>query len=92
MKRTDLAKAIDVSTAAITQTLGREDRPPTKASSTRLMFAIHEAIGWPPPADDDKAKEEGDPLRARLLSTWPYLDDTERQFLELIVERHKKKT
>lgn len=92
MTRTELAKAVNVSTAAITQLLGREDEQPKKTSSTKLKPSIHEALGWPAPTDDADEEPPRDPLQAKFLRAWPHLDDTERQLIELIVERHKKKT
>lgn len=90
ISRTELADATGVTSAAISQLLGREDQQPKK-SSTRLMPAIHKALGWRPPTDGNPDKSVDD-LHDELTKTWPTLDETERAVIAMIVARRTKKT
>ncbi len=92
ISRTELAAFVGVTTAAITQLLGREDELPKKATSTKLKPKIHEALGWPPPSDEDEGEPAADALQEKLLRSWPYLDATDRNVIDMLIERHKKKT
>lgn len=87
--RADLARAANVTTAAITLFLGKEGTKPKK-SSTKLLPAIYKALKWPPP-EDANPDEIVDELHDELTRVWPELDDTERAVLAMIVAKRTKR-
>lgn len=94
MKRSQLAREVHKrtghgTTASISQLLGPEDQEPA-GSNTKFMAAIHDVLGWPPPVDE--AGPGQDELRDRLMRAWPTLTDADREMIDIIVERSKRRS
>lgn len=91
--RADFARAIGVTTAAVSQFFGPEGSS-LKKSQTRLMPKINKAFKWPLPEKPTAPISEDTPideLRARLLAAWGDIDENDRQILEAIANRAAKR-
>jgi hypothetical protein len=75
-----------VTTAGISQLLGREDEEP-KPSNTTLMPAINRALGVAPPPLCDPT-DEMTQIRDMFVATWPRLSDRDRRLLATILEQN----
>jgi hypothetical protein len=62
-----------------------------KDSSTKLMPAIHQVFGWPPPADEEGEEKSEDILQSRFNAIFPDLSQTEREFIEMLVAKRTRK-
>ncbi len=78
--------------SALKDLLGPKGTPAAqlKESSTKLKPAIHQALGWAPPSEDDGAEKSGDILQDRFNAIFPDLTQTEREFIELLVAKRSR--
>jgi hypothetical protein len=81
VSKADLARALAVSSTAISDLLGPESK------SSRLVPRVHRALGLPPPAPPSTDPRAIDALLAELLDLWPTLDDDDRAMLMSIARR-----